>query len=116
MAARAALITGASSGIGLAIAKVLADEGFELTVTARRPDKLEQAAEELRALGTQVRHVPGNVAVEEDIVAAVARHRDGYGRMDVLVNNAGLGIGGPGGERQTKDGGKEPARELRSLE
>jgi NAD(P)-dependent dehydrogenase (short-subunit alcohol dehydrogenase family) len=115
MAPRAALITGASSGIGLGIAKVLVDEGFDLTVTARRPEKLERAAEELRALGTEVRHVPGNVAVEEDIVAAVARHRDAYGRMDVLVNNAGLGIGGPVDELQTKHVDMQLAVNLRSM-
>ena len=54
VADRAALITGASSGIGLAIARTLGEEGYALTVSARRPEKLEAAAEELRA-GVELR-------------------------------------------------------------
>jgi NAD(P)-dependent dehydrogenase (short-subunit alcohol dehydrogenase family) len=115
MPTRAALITGGSSGIGLGIAKVLADEGYALTVTARRPDKLAAAADELRALGAEVLHVPGNVAAEEDVVAVVERHRAAYGRLDVLVNNAGLGIGGPIDELQTKHLDMQLGVNLRSM-
>lgn len=115
MLQRAALVTGGSSGIGLGIARVLADEGFALTVTARRPDKLERAAEELRSLGGEVLAVPGNVALEEDIAKVVSRHRDTYGRLDVLVNNAGLGIGGPVDDLQTKHVDLQLAVNLRSM-
>ncbi|MBV9214324.1 MAG: SDR family oxidoreductase [Actinobacteria bacterium] len=102
MAGRAALVTGGSSGIGLAIARALGQDGYSLTVSARRPDKLEQAVEGLHADGLEVESVPANVAREEEIVALVERHRDRWGRMDVLINNAGVGIGGEIAEHQTK--------------
>jgi NAD(P)-dependent dehydrogenase (short-subunit alcohol dehydrogenase family) len=102
MAERAAIVTGASSGIGLAIAKMLGEEGYGLTVASRRPEKLEPAAEELRAAGAAVEAVPGNVADEDVVKAIVERHRDTYGRLDVLVNNAGLGIGAAVAEIETK--------------
>jgi NAD(P)-dependent dehydrogenase (short-subunit alcohol dehydrogenase family) len=99
---RAALVTGASSGIGLAIARVLGEEGHGLTVAARRPDKLESAARELRAVGLDVEAVPGNMADEDDVARIVAAHRDRWGRLDVLVNCAGVGVGAPVAEMQTK--------------
>jgi NAD(P)-dependent dehydrogenase (short-subunit alcohol dehydrogenase family) len=102
MADRAALVTGASSGIGLAIAHMLGQEGYGLTVAARRPEKLEGAAEELRANGYEVEHIAGNLGDEDVIKSVVAAHRERYGRLDVLINNAGVGIGAPVGEIQTK--------------
>jgi NAD(P)-dependent dehydrogenase (short-subunit alcohol dehydrogenase family) len=102
MADRAALITGASSGIGLAIAHMLGEEGYALTVAARRPEKLEAAADELRGKGYEVEHVAGNLGDEDVIKAVVAAHRARYGRLDVLINNAGVGIGAPVAEIQTK--------------
>ena len=102
MAERAALITGASSGIGLAIARVLGEEGYGLTVSARRPEKLEATAEGLRGDGLEVESVAANMAEEEEVVGVFAKHRETYGRLDVLVNNAGIGIGAPMAEIQTK--------------
>ena len=64
---RAALITGGSSGIGLAIARALGQDGYGITVSARRPDKLEEAAKQLEAEGLDVLAVPANMADEEDI-------------------------------------------------
>ena len=87
--ARAALVTGGSSGIGLAIARVLRDEGFDLTLASRRPEKVEAAAAELGAFA-----VAANVADAEDCARVVAEHRDRFGRLDVLVNSAGVGVGG----------------------
>ena len=102
MAERAALITGASSGIGLAIARALGEDGYALTVSARRAQKLEDAAEQLRGEGLQVLSVPAQMSEEDDVKALFAAHRDEYGRLDVLVNNAGVGIGQPMEEIRTK--------------
>jgi len=102
MSARAALVTGASSGIGLAIAHVLGEEGHGLTVAARRPDKLEVAARELRGSGFDVEAVAGNMADEEDVARIVAAHRERFGRLDVLVNGAGVGVGAPVADMLTK--------------
>lgn len=102
MGARAALITGGSSGIGLAIARALGEDGYGVTLSARRPDKLEAAAERLRADGLEVEAVAANMAEEDDVIALVGRHRDRFGRLDVLANNAGVGIGGPIAEQATK--------------
>jgi NAD(P)-dependent dehydrogenase (short-subunit alcohol dehydrogenase family) len=102
MAERAALVTGGSSGIGLAIARALGEDGYGVTISSRRPEKLEAAAEELRGAGLDVHAVPANVMKEEEIVEVVASHRERFGRLDALVNNAGLGIGAPIDEYETK--------------
>jgi NAD(P)-dependent dehydrogenase (short-subunit alcohol dehydrogenase family) len=93
VAERAALVTGGSSGIGLAIARALGEDGYALTISARRPEKLEAAAEGLRGDGLEVQAVPAQMTEEAEIVKAVDAHRETYGRMDVLVNSAGVGIG-----------------------
>ena len=102
MPERAALVTGASSGIGLAIADLLGQEGYALTVAARRPDKLSAAAEELRGKGYEIEEIAANLTAEEDIQRVVAAHRDRFGRLDVLVNSAGVGVGAPLADHQTK--------------
>jgi NAD(P)-dependent dehydrogenase (short-subunit alcohol dehydrogenase family) len=102
MAERAAIVTGASSGIGLAVARVLGEEGFSITMAARRPEKLEGAAAGLAGDGFDVHAVAANVADETEIQKVVAAHRERYGRLDVLVNNAGIGVGATVGEIDTK--------------
>jgi len=102
MSERAAIVTGASRGIGLALATILAEEGYQVTMTARKPDQLERAADTLRGEGARVEHVAANLADEESVRAVVARHREAFGRLDVLVNNAGVGIGATADEHQTK--------------
>jgi NAD(P)-dependent dehydrogenase (short-subunit alcohol dehydrogenase family) len=102
MADRAAIVTGASRGIGLAIAEALAAEGYALTLTARKPDTLEATAERLRGEGHEIEHVAANMADEEAIIDVVRRHRERFGRLDVLVNNAGVGVGATAGEHLTK--------------
>ncbi len=115
MGARAALVTGGSSGIGLAIARALGEDGYGVTLSARRPDKLEQAAAALAADGIDVEAVPANMAEEADIVELVGRHRERFGRLDVLINNAGMGIGGPIAEQDAKKLDMQLAVNLRAL-
>jgi NAD(P)-dependent dehydrogenase (short-subunit alcohol dehydrogenase family) len=112
---RAALVTGASSGIGLAIARMLGDEGYGLTVAARRPEKLAGAAASLRAAGCDVEEVAGNMTGEEDIKRIVAAHRDRWGRLDVLVNNAGVGVGAAIADAETKKIDLQLAVNLRAV-
>jgi len=102
LADRAALVTGGSSGIGLAIARALAEDGYGITLSARRPEKLAEAAEGLRGDGHDVADVATQMTVEDELKALVSAHRERYGRLDVLVNNAGVGIGQPMHELQTK--------------
>jgi NAD(P)-dependent dehydrogenase (short-subunit alcohol dehydrogenase family) len=102
MAERAAIVTGGSSGIGLAIARMLGQQGYGITLAARRPDKLEAAADGLRGEGFDVEHVAGNLGDEEVVKQVVAAHRERFGRLDVLVNNAGVGVGAPVAEITTK--------------
>ncbi len=94
---KSALVTGGSSGIGLAIARMLAEEGFALTLASRTREKIEPAAEELGALA-----VAANMGSEEDCVRVVAEHRERHGGLDVLVNSAGIGIAGTVESLQTK--------------
>ena len=112
---RAAIVTGASSGIGLAIARVLGEQGYALTAAARRPEKLTAAAEELRGAGYEVEEVAANMASEEDIQRVVAAHRERFGRLDVLVNNAGVGAGATVDEHKTKHIDLQLAVNLRAI-
>ena len=114
-AKRAAIVTGASSGIGLSIARVLGEEGYALTVAARRAEKLEAAAEDLAAEDFDVQAIAANVADEEDIKKVVTAHRASYGRLDVLVNNAGVGVGQAAGEITTKRLDMQLAINLRAI-
>ena len=92
-----ALVTGGSSGIGLALAHMLREDGYDLTLVARRPDKLEAAAAELGAFS-----VAANLTDTDACVGVVSAHAERWGGMDVLVNSAGLGVGGPFAELDTK--------------
>ena len=102
MQGRAALVTGGSSGIGLAIARMLGREGYGLTVSARRPEKLDEAVKTLTDEGIDAHAVPANMADEEGIKQVVDSHRDRFARLDVLINNAGVGIGGAIADHETK--------------
>ncbi len=90
MAERAALVTGGSSGIGFAIARALGRDGYGVTLSARRPDKLDAAAAQLRDEGIDVEPAPANMADEKEIAHLASGHRERFGRLDVLVNNASL--------------------------
>ena len=92
---RAALVTGASRGIGLAVAAELLSRGASVTITARKPDELAAAAEKLVADAAggdagRVLAVPGNAGSDEARAEAVARTVEAFGSLDILVNNTGI--------------------------
>jgi 3-oxoacyl-[acyl-carrier protein] reductase len=85
------LITGASAGIGKACAVAMAAEGADLVLTARRAGRLEALAAEVQRLGGRATLVVGDAREEETAIQAVAAARERFGRLDVLVNNTGMG-------------------------
>ena len=103
-----ALVTGGSSGIGLAIAQMLAEEGYALTLAGRNLDRLEAAREGLDASVVQA-----DVASEEDCTRLVTEHIALHGGIDVLVNSAGVGIAGTIGDTTTKAWDLQQAVNLR---
>lgn len=88
---RVAVVTGASSGIGAATARLLVEEGVKVVLTARRTDRLDELAEELGDAATAIATDVGKAEEVERLFAAV---RDRFGGLDLLFNNAGLGING----------------------
>lgn len=95
MTRRAALITGGSRGIGAAIAERLAAAGWDLTISARGLDALEETAARLRVTGARVEVVAADMADEAAIAGLIGAHTTAYGRCDALVVNAGMGVMGP---------------------
>lgn len=86
-----ALVTGASRGIGLGIARRLAEAGYDLTLTARDAERLDGAADDLAACGGRVYPVPVDMVIEDDVRRLAERHAQQFGRLDVLVIGAGVG-------------------------
>jgi NAD(P)-dependent dehydrogenase (short-subunit alcohol dehydrogenase family) len=93
-ARRVAVITGASSGIGRETALAYSRKGWAVVLAARRADRLEEIARNCRAAGGEALAVPTDVTRQEQVEALVARAMEAFGRLDVLVNNAGFGQGG----------------------
>ncbi|WP_435016187.1 SDR family NAD(P)-dependent oxidoreductase [Tundrisphaera sp. TA3] len=92
---RVIIVTGASSGLGLLIARHAAEQGAKLVLTARSEDDLAAAAEELRPLGAEVLAVPTDLTDEAQVQVLVARTLERFGRVDILVNNVGTIRVGP---------------------
>jgi len=95
---RVAVVTGASSGIGAAIAKKLSREGLRVVLVARSRERLEHVAKQLRALGGEALVVTADLTQEEERLQVFEQVRAAYGSVDVLVNNAGFGWYGFGSE------------------
>jgi 3-oxoacyl-[acyl-carrier protein] reductase len=87
---RVAIVTGASRGIGRAVAASLAEDGASVVVSGRDAARVEIEAKELEGLGVPVLGVPGDVARRGDVDRLVDRARERFGRIDILVNNAGI--------------------------
>jgi NADP-dependent 3-hydroxy acid dehydrogenase YdfG len=94
MSPRVIAITGASAGIGRATALRLARDGAAIALCARRSDRLDRVAAEIAAAGGQALPVTADVTSEADMNAFVARTVDCFGRLDVMMCNAGFGIAG----------------------
>ena len=92
---RVVLVTGASSGIGAAVAREFARQGADLVLAARRLPRLEALAAELRAAGRRAVAVRCDVTEDGSVEQAVARGLETFGRLDVVVANAGFVVGGP---------------------
>jgi NAD(P)-dependent dehydrogenase (short-subunit alcohol dehydrogenase family) len=95
LAGKVAVVTGASSGLGVAFATGLADAGADIAICARRADRLEQTKQQVRALGRRCITVPADVANPDDCTRVVEETIAELGRVDILINNAGIGTAVP---------------------
>ncbi|HZH52963.1 MAG TPA: SDR family oxidoreductase [Microvirga sp.] len=86
-----AIVTGAGTGVGKAISRGLLEAGFTVVMAGRRVDVLEAAAHEVKAPGTSIVTVPTDVADPSSVAALFAKTKENFGRLDLLVNNAGIG-------------------------
>lgn len=91
LAGKVVLITGASAGIGRASAMALAQEGARLVLTARRQERLEELAAAIQSLGSEATWVAGDATQEETALRCVAAAKQSFGRLDILINNVGVG-------------------------
>jgi NAD(P)-dependent dehydrogenase (short-subunit alcohol dehydrogenase family) len=103
IAGQVALVTGASRGIGLAIAGRLAQMGARVAICGRNAKALERAAKDLRQSGSEALGVPADVTRPSEVAGLVQRTRESLGPIDILVNNAGVGAFGPAHEMSETD-------------
>jgi short-subunit dehydrogenase len=92
------LITGASSGIGAAVAREIARQGGDLVLAARREERIEAVSGEIEAMGQRALVVPCDVTRDGDLEAAVGKARQAFGRLDHVLANAGFGVVGRSSE------------------
>src|ERR1700712_4989744 len=103
LAGTVALVTGASSGIGAATARALASQGAAVALLARRADRLEVLQADIESAGGPALAVPADVTDADQVATAVRRTVDQLGRLDTVVNNAGLMRMSPASEAALQD-------------
>ena len=99
---KVAIVTGASSGLGVAFATGLADAGADIAICARRVERLEETRKQVEELGRRCIAVPADVADPDDCTRVVEETVAQLGKVDVLVNNAGIGTAVPGDARDAR--------------
>ncbi len=103
LSGRVAVVTGASSGLGVQMAKALAHQGADIAILARRKEKLDKVAEEIRSIGVKCIPVQCDVTDTASVVSAASAVKAEFGKVDILVNNAGSGGVGPAEEMTDDD-------------
>ena len=88
---KVAIVTGGSSGLGVQFAKALAGQGASIVLIARRVDRLEQVKQEIEAMGAECLAIKCDVSKTDEIIAMVDKTKEHFGRIDILINNAGIG-------------------------
>ncbi len=89
--AKVALVTGAGTGVGRAVALALAKAGYSLVLAGRRKEMLDKVSGEINTVGSQALAVPTDVSQRDSILQLFAKVKSSFGRLDVLFNNAGIG-------------------------
>lgn len=87
---KVAIITGGNAGVGKEIAKLFASEGAKVVISARRQQQLEEVAKEIEATGGTVLTVPTDISKSDDVKNLVSKTMDSFGKLDILINNAGV--------------------------
>lgn len=95
VAGKYAFVTGASSGLGRQFALCLAEQGAHVAIAARRADRLQEVKQEIESFGVQCIAIPCDITVSQQVIAAVDQVMQAFGRIDILINNAGLGAAMP---------------------
>jgi len=97
------IITGASAGIGLAAARLFAENGAKVVLAARSAEKLAAIAEDLQAKGREVLAIPTDIRKRDEVIRMIKRAEERYGRIDILINNAGQAAAGTVAEVDVED-------------
>lgn len=112
---KVAIITGASKGIGKDLAKILAQAGAHIAIVARNKEQLEEAAHEIERMGVDVLPVPFDLTKVEDTAQIMEGIYEHFGRIDILINNAGINVAKPAEELTPQDWDKVLDINLKSV-
>lgn len=109
-----ALVTGAGSGVGRAIAIALGSQGANVVLVGRNRDRLQQAANEVQAAGGNAQVHPADLTIDDDVHALATHHRNAHDRLDILVHSAGIFSRGPVAEVPVRDFDRQYRTNLRA--